>query len=107
MEHSAEFKAFDALVEKALSVSREEMQRREAECRKPSRGDWVNVCARHVGRRRRPTRLHRRSTVLDHQHPMKTAASANPVQDIEHEIAKFVGGGHVPPTLLPIAELPD
>jgi len=34
MKHSAEFKAFDTLVEKVLSVSREEIQRREAEYQK-------------------------------------------------------------------------
>jgi len=31
MKHSAEFRAFDALVGKLLTVSREEMQSREAE----------------------------------------------------------------------------
>ena len=31
MKHSAEFNAFDTLVGKVLTVSREEMQRREAE----------------------------------------------------------------------------
>ncbi len=34
MKHSAEFKAFDALVGQLLAVSHEEMQRREAEYRK-------------------------------------------------------------------------
>jgi hypothetical protein len=34
MKHSAEFRAFDALAGKLLSVSREEMQRRESEYRK-------------------------------------------------------------------------
>jgi hypothetical protein len=34
MKHSAEFNAFDGLVGRVLSVSREEMQRREAEYRK-------------------------------------------------------------------------
>jgi hypothetical protein len=34
MKHSAEFKAFDDLVGKLLSVSHEEMQRREAEYQK-------------------------------------------------------------------------
>jgi hypothetical protein len=34
MKHSAEFKAFDDLVGKLLSVSPEEMRRREAEYRK-------------------------------------------------------------------------
>lgn len=34
MKRSAEFKAFDALVGEVLSVSREEMQRREDEYRK-------------------------------------------------------------------------
>jgi hypothetical protein len=34
MKHSTEFKAFDDLVGKLLSVSHEEIQRREAEYRK-------------------------------------------------------------------------
>ncbi len=34
MKHSSEFIAFDAIVGKVLSVSHEEMQRREAEYRK-------------------------------------------------------------------------
>jgi hypothetical protein len=36
MKHSAEFKAFDALVGQLLTVSHEEMQRREAEYKKKS-----------------------------------------------------------------------
>lgn len=34
MKHSAEFEAFDNLVGKLLTISHEEMQRREAEYRK-------------------------------------------------------------------------
>lgn len=36
MKHSAEFEAFDALLGKVLSVSHEEIKRREAEYRKQS-----------------------------------------------------------------------
>ena len=51
VKHSAEFKAFDALVGKALSVSHEEIKRREAEYarthpkRKRGRPPKVNVLA--------------------------------------------------------------
>lgn len=36
MKHSAERKAFDALIDKVLSVSHEEIQRREAEYKRQS-----------------------------------------------------------------------
>jgi len=36
MKHSAEYEAFDALVSKVLTVSHEEIKRREAEYRKRS-----------------------------------------------------------------------
>ena len=49
MKHSAEFKAFDNLVGQLLTVSHEEMQRREAEYRKQ-----VDANPKRRGPKRKP-----------------------------------------------------
>jgi hypothetical protein len=50
MKHSEEFKAFDALVGHLLTVSPEEMKRREAEYRKQ-----VDANPKRRGPKRKPT----------------------------------------------------